>query len=148
MAIAVRATTISLALFLLSAGAAVAQIRDAVYRGTLVCDKLPFFETAAREAIEVTITGNTARYTHVVRERAEVSSETGDGALEGQKISLKGGWRGAADSYEASYSGTFVRRSAKLTGMQVWTHEGRTHRRACAGVIKRPLAVFLPRKKE
>ena len=128
--------------------AAQAQIRDAVYRGTLVCDKLPFFETAAREAIEVTISGSTARYSMVVRDRAVVSSETGGGNVDGMQISLKGSWQGTSDSYEASYAGTFVRRSAKLTGSQVWQHEGATHTRRCAGVIKRPFAIFLPRKTE
>ena len=32
-----------------------AQVRDAVYRGTMVCDKLPFSAGKIREAIEVTI---------------------------------------------------------------------------------------------
>jgi hypothetical protein len=127
--------------------AAWAQVRDAVYRGTLVCDKLPFFETAAREAIEVKIAGAEARYIHVVRERSETSFEQGTGLLDGQKITLKGSWNGEADSYEAGYSGTFVRRSAVLTGTQTWIHEGKTHIRSCKGAIKRPFAVFLPGEK-
>ena len=39
-----------------------AQVRDAVYRGTMVCDKLPFTVGNGREAIEVTIAGGAARY--------------------------------------------------------------------------------------
>ena len=126
---------------------ATAQVRDAVYRGTLVCPKLPFFEAAAREAIEVTISGGAVRYTIVVWDRAEISSEKGAGTLDGDKITLQGSWYGSKNSYQASYSGTFVRRSAKLTGTQVWPHEGVTHHRTCMGAIKRPFAIFLPKQK-
>jgi hypothetical protein len=127
-----------------------AQVRDAVYRGTLVCDKLPFFETAVREAIEVTIGAGTVKYLHVVRlrDQTEASPETGSGKLDGQAISLQGEWAGKADSYKASYAGTFVRRSARLTGTQTWTHDGKTVTRHCTGAIKRPLRAFLPREKK
>ena len=37
------------------------QIRDAVYRGTIVCDKLPFTERKMREAISVRIAGEIGR---------------------------------------------------------------------------------------
>ena len=46
-----------------------AQVLDATYRGTMVCDKLPFTSGQMREAIEVTVSGGTARYSHVVRLR-------------------------------------------------------------------------------
>ena len=124
--------------------AAAQAVRDAVYRGTLICDKLPFFETAAREAIEVKIKGTSVSYTHIVRERGELSFEQGAGTLDGDKIALNGEWTGEAEHYQASYSGTFVRRWAKLTGTQTWQHEGRAHTRNCEGAIKRPFAVFLP----
>ena len=137
------------ALLCLSATQALAQaqVRDAVYRGTLVCDRLPFFETAQREALEVNISGSDAKYSLVVRERrgAPTSSEQGGGKLDGEKISLTGKWSGASDRYESSYSGSFVRRSAKLTGTQTWTHDGKTFTRNCTGVIKRPFAAFLPK---
>src|SRR5436190_726295 len=97
------------------AGEAPAQVRDALYRGTMVCDKLPFFEVAAREAIEVKIKGASVTYTHIVRERGELSFEQGGGTLDGDKISLKGEWAGEEERYQASYSGSFVRRSAQLT---------------------------------
>jgi hypothetical protein len=48
---------------------AAAEVLDAVYRGTLVCDKLPFNSARMREAIEVTITGGAARYNHVLERR-------------------------------------------------------------------------------
>jgi hypothetical protein len=121
-----------------------AQVRDAVYRGTVVCDKLPFFETAAREAIEVKVKGGDVRYVHVLRERGELSFEQGSGALDGDKLALKGEWSGGAGSYQASYSGAFVRRSATLNGTQTWQHQGKTYTRKCSGAIKRPLAAFLP----
>lgn len=125
-------------------------VRNAVYRGTLVCDKLPFFETTAREALEVKIAGSEAKYTLIVREGrgAPTSTEQGSGKLEGEKISLAGNWNGKNDKYESSYSGTFVRRSAKLTGSQTWTHEGKSFTRNCTGVIKRPFAAFLPKDGE
>ena len=34
-----------------------AEVLDATYRGTMVCDKLPFTGQQMREAIEVTISG-------------------------------------------------------------------------------------------
>ena len=120
------------------------QVRDAIYRGTMVCDKLPFFETAARESIEVKIKGTAITYTHIVRERGEMSFEQGKGTLDGDKIALKGEWTGEVEKYTASYTGAFVRRSAKLAGMQTWQHEGKTYTRKCEGAIKRPFAVFLP----
>jgi hypothetical protein len=135
---------------------AAAQVLDAVYRGTLVCDKLPFTATKMREAIHVAIAGGAVRYTHVVRLRdtAEAVPEHGTGTLSGQRISLQGTWSGDTSDksntndkrkYQANYSGTFVRRSAKLTGTQTWTDGGKTVTRACSGAIKRPLKAFLPR---
>ena len=46
-----------------------AEVLDATYRGTMVCDKLPFTSQQTREAIEVTISGGAVRYNHVVRLR-------------------------------------------------------------------------------
>ncbi len=37
-------------------------VRDAVYRGTLVCTKLPFISKQLRTAIEATVTGTSVRY--------------------------------------------------------------------------------------
>ena len=146
-----RAALAALATTMLGAQAqAQALVRDAVYRGTMVCDKLPFFETAAREAIEVGITGGAAKYAMVVRLRdaGDTAQEAGSGKVDGQAISLQGEWTGKTDSYKASYSGTFVRRSAKLIGTQTWTHDGKTFTRKCSGAIKRPLRAFLPRQRK
>ena len=128
-----------------------AQVLDATYRGTMVCDKLPFTSGKMREAIEVTISGGTARYSHVVRlskVATEKMTEQGTGKIDGQKIDLQGSWKGGNRSYEAKYSGSFVRRTAKLKGTQTWTDGGKTVTRACMGAIKRPLRPFLPRKKQ
>ena len=128
-----------------------AQVLDATYRGTMVCDKLPFTSGKMREAIEVTISSGTARYSHVVRlgkVAVEKAAEQGTGKIDGQKIDLQGSWKGGNRSYEAKYSGSFVRRSAKLKGTQSWTDGGKTVTRACMGAIKRPLRPFLPRSKK
>jgi len=148
-----RVNTISMiAATMLTAAAAPAgaEVLDAVYRGTLVCDKLPFTDNKMREAIDVTIGGGAASYTHVVRlrELAETVTEKGAGKVDGQAISLEGTWKGSGREYKAKYSGTFVRRSAKLTGTQTWTDGGKTITRACSGAIKRPLKAFLPRNKK
>jgi hypothetical protein len=130
---------------------AAAQVLDATYRGTMVCDKLPFTSDQMREAIEVTIAGGAARYSHVVRLSkvgVEATTEQGTGTIDGQKINLQGAWKGGSRTYEAKYGGTFVRRSAKLRGTQTWTDGGKTVTRACAGAIKRPLRPFLPRAKK
>ena len=130
---------------------ATAEVLDAIYRGTMVCDKLPFTSDAMREAIEVTIAGGAARYSHVVRLRAvavEAVAEQGTGTVDGQRIDLQGSWKGDSRSYEAKYSGRFVRRSAKLKGTQTWTDGGKTVTRACAGAIQRPLKPFLPRHRK
>jgi len=128
---------------------AAAEVLDAVYRGTLVCDKLPFTTTTMREAIDVTIAGGVARYNHVVRmrDRAAEVLEKGVGVVKGQNIDLQGSWKDDTRQYEAKYSGTFVRRSAQLKGTQSWTDGGKTVTRACSGAIKRPLKPFLPRNK-
>jgi hypothetical protein len=129
-------------------GPAAAQVLDATYRGTMVCDKLPSISQQTREAIEVTISGGAVRYTHVVRLRnaaVEAAAEQGTGTLEGQKINLQGSWKGGSRQYEATYSGSFVRRSARLKGTQSWTDGGKSMTRACAGAIKRPFKPFLPR---
>jgi hypothetical protein len=76
---------------------AAAEVLNAVYRGTLVYDKLPFTEHKMREAIEVTIVGGAARYTHVVRLKAaavEPAAEQGTGTVVHQKISLQSSWKG------------------------------------------------------
>ena len=128
-----------------------AQVRDAEYRGTLVCGKLPFAQDPTRAAITVKLAGNEGPYerpVHIPARSKVVGQETGKAKVEGDKISLTGGWKDDKSSYEASYSGTFVRRSAKLTGTQNWTHEGKSFTRTCSGAIKRPLAVFLPKQKK
>lgn len=133
---------------LLTAGTlpAGAEVLDAVYRGTLMCDKLPFTDGRMREALDVTIAGGAATYTHVVRLRKapEQALEKGVGKVDGQNISLEGAWKADGREYQAKYSGTFVRRSAKLTGTQTWKDGGKTYSRACSGAIKRPLRAFLP----
>ena len=128
---------------------AMAEVLDAVYRGTMVCDRMPFIKTNRREAIEVTIDEGKVRYTHVVRLRdaPELKPEQGSGTLKGQDITLEGTWDGGAHSYKAKYSGTFVRRSVHLTGTQTWTADGKTVTRDCSGAVKRRLKAFLPRKK-
>ena len=123
-----------------------AQVRDAVYRGTMVCDKLPFSAGKSREAIEVTIAGSAVRYTQVVRlhDTAVAAPEQGTGTLNGDNISLQGTWKGGNRQYEAKYSGTFVRRHADLKGTQTWADGGKTITRSCSGTIKRPFKIFLP----
>jgi len=138
------------AVFVAATGApAKAEVLDAVYRGTMVCDRMPIIKTNRREALEVTIDGGKVRYTHVVRLRdtPELKPEQGAGSLKGQDITLEGGWDGGAQSYKAKYSGTFVRRSVHLTGAQTWTVDGKTVTRDCSGAVKRRLKAFLPRKK-
>jgi hypothetical protein len=128
-----------------------AEVLDATYRGTMVCDKLPFTSNKMREAIEVTIAGGAARYSHVVRLRnaaVEATAEQGTGTISGEKIDLQGSWKSGGRGYEAKYSGSFVRRSAKLKGTQTWTDGGKTAIRACAGAIERPFKPFLPRGKK
>ena len=56
----------------------------------------------------------------------EPVAEQGTGTLSGQNIDLQGSWKGGTREYEAKYSGTFVRRSAKLKGTQTWTEGGKT----------------------
>lgn len=129
-------------------GPVAAEVLDATYRGTMVCDELPLISQQTREAIEVTISGGAVRYTHVVRLRnaaVEAVAEQGTGTLDGQKINLQGSWKDGSRQYEASYSGSFVRRSARLKGTQNWSDGGKSMTRACAGAIKRPFKPFLPR---
>jgi hypothetical protein len=147
----VRHAVLAAAMMIAMAAPAAAQVLDATYRGTMICDKLPFTSDKMREAIEVTIAGGTLRYTHVVRltkVAVEAAAEQGTGTIDGQKISLQGGWKGGSRSYEAKYSGGFVRRSATLKGTQTWADGGKTVTRACSGAIKRPLKPFLPRSKK
>jgi hypothetical protein len=126
-----------------------AEVLDAVYRGTLVCDRLPFTDGKMREAIVVTIARGAVRYTHVVRLRGkkpEREVEQGTGTLTGQVIQLQGSWQEGGRQYHATYGGTFVRRSARLRGSQTWTAGGRQFSRACSGAVKRPFKAFLPRR--
>src|SRR5689334_4884402 len=147
----VRHAVVAAAAMIAMATPSATQVLDATYRGTMLCDKLPFTNDKMREAIEVTISGGTARYSHVVRLSkvdVEATTEQGTGTVVGQKISLQGGWKSGSRSYEARYSGSFVRRSATLKGTQTWTDGGKTVSRACVGAIKRPLKPFLPRAKK
>jgi hypothetical protein len=115
-----------------------------------VCGKLAFAQDPVRAAIAVKLDGNQGPYersVNMTRSRVD-GKETGAAKVDGEKITLTGGWKGDKSSYEATYSGTFVRRSAKLTGTQNWTHEGKSYTRECSGAIKRPLAAFLPKQKK
>ena len=147
----VRVRHVVLAAATVMATPAAAEVLDATYRGTMVCDKLPFTSDKMREAIEVTIAGGAARYSHVVRLRnlaVEAAAEQGTGTIDGEKIDLQGTWKGGGREYAAKYSGSFVRRSARLKGMQTWTDGGKTITRTCAGAIKRPFKPFLPRNRK
>ena len=147
----VRVRHVVLAAATVMATPAAAEVLDATYRGTMVCDKLPFTSDKMREAIEVTVTGGAARYSHVVRLRnlaVEAAAEQGTGTIDGEKIGLQGTWKGGGREYAAKYSGSFVRRSARLKGMQTWTDGGKTITRTCAGAIKRPFKPFLPRNRK
>lgn len=148
----VNATGLLLAaLIAIGSTPAAAVVLDATYRGTLVCDKLPFAKSRERAAISVTILGGAAHYSHAVRLRtavAEPTAEQGAGTVTGQNIALQGSWSGAAGEYKAAYSGTFVRRTARLKGTQTWTVAGKTVTRACSGAIKRPLRAFIMRRKK
>ena len=131
---------------------AAAEVLDAVYRGTLVCDKLPFtrMPRCARPST-VTIVGRrgalqSCRAAARQGVRESVWSRA-PASLNGQNIDLQGSWKDGTRQYEAKYSGTFVRRSAQLKGTQTWTEGGKTMTRACSGAIKRPLKPFLPRNK-
>jgi hypothetical protein len=128
---------------------AAAEVLDAVYRGTMLCDRIPIIKTNRREALEVTIDDGKVRYTHVVRLRdaPELKPEQGGGSLKGQDITLEGAWDGGGHGYKAKYSGTFVRRSVHLKGIQTWAVDGKTLTRECSGAVKRRLKAFLPRKK-
>jgi hypothetical protein len=124
------------------------QVRDAEYRGTLVCENLPFAVGQNRAAIVVKLTGNEGPYertVHLAGSRKVAGTETGTAKVDGDKISMTGGWKGEKDGYEANYAGTFVRRRAKLSGTQKWTHDGQSFTRNCSGSIRRPLAAFLPK---
>jgi len=102
-------------------------------------------------AIAVNIVSNEGSYERPVfmSGRGKLAgTEKGTAKVDGDKISLAGGWKGDKDSYEASYSGGFVRRSANLTGTQKWTHDGQSFTRNCTGSIKRPLAAFLPKSQK
>jgi hypothetical protein len=128
-----------------------AQVRDAEYRGTLVCGNLPFAQDPQRAAIVVKLTGREGPYerpVHMPLRTKVAGTETGTVKVDGNKITLTGGWKSDGGSYDASYSGTFVRRSAKLSGTQKWTHDGKSYTRNCAGAIQRPLAAFLPKQKK
>lgn len=127
-----------------------AQVRDAVYRGTLTCAKALFIKDAERAAIEVAISGSSAKYTRpvLIAGTNVAGLESGSGSVDGGTIKLAGNWKGDKASYEANYSGSFVRRGAKLTGDQKWIVDGKSYTRKCTGAIKRPLAAFLPRKKK
>ncbi len=123
-----------------------AQVKDGVYRGTLVCDQGEASKGKRRGAIEVTISGGNVSYQHTVRasDRGRVFGvESGSGTLQGQALKLDGSWSGQGENYKASYSGTFVRRGAQLTGTQVWTAGDKSQSRTCTGAIKRPLAIFM-----
>ena len=137
------------AMIVAACGSATAEVLDAVYNGTMVCDRMPFTNGKMREHIAVTIDGGKATYRHVVRLRdaeVETTAEQGTGTVSGQNIDLQGSWKGGAREYQAKYSGTFVRRSVKLKGAQTWADGGKTFTRACSGAVKRRLKPFLPRK--
>ena len=77
---------------------ATAEVLDAVYRGTMLCDRAPFIKANRREALEVNIDEGKVRYTHVVRLRdtPELKPEQGSGAIKVQDLTLEGGWDGGA----------------------------------------------------
>jgi hypothetical protein len=127
------------------------QVRDAEYRGTIVCENLPFAAGQNRAAIVVKLASNEGPYertVHLSGSRKVAGTETGTAKVDGDKISMTGGWKGEKASYEASYDGSFVRRRAKLTGTQKWTHDGQSYTRNCSGSIQRPLAAFLPKSRK
>ena len=104
-----------------------AEVLDATYRGTMVCDKLPFTSQQMREAIEVTISGGAVRYNHVVRLRnaaVEATGEQGTGTIDGQKIDLQGTWKSGSRQYEAN-----IQRQLRAAQRQAQGHADLDRRR-------------------
>ena len=127
--------------------AASAQVRDGVYRGTLVCGGQAMTGSQPRSAIEMTISGREVKYTRPVVEKGKtIGTESGSGTLDGDKISLAGAWRSDRMGFESAYTGSFVRRaSMTLAGSQTWTQDGKTVTRACTGAAKRTPLLFRPK---
>ena len=121
-------------------------IRDAVYRGTMVCGKLPFIQTGAG-IDRGDDRGNAAKYTRPValadRHRRSTARRQRHGRERQDQPERH------VEEGRRQLRGELYRRFrapvAKLTGAQVWSHDGKTYKRECSGAIKRPLAAFLPK---
>ncbi len=147
-----KSVTLALVAFAIAATAmpADAQVKDALYRGTLVCSPLPFLKGYLRGLMDLTIKGPSAEYRQPVINAEKgtlIGWETGSGTVDGTQVKLTGMWRGDSDSIEATYSGAIVRRTVRLSGTQIWTHEGKAYTRTCSGKIKRPFAVIMRMQK-
>ena len=126
-------------------GSAEAKVLDAVYRGTLECGRPPFGDDKTHDTVRVTIFDGKIKYSRVVQisDNPDAMPETGSGRLDGQNIRLTGAWRGSGRAYNAVYVGTFIRRTARLTGTQTWMVDGKVVVRTCRGSIKRPFRMFI-----
>jgi len=105
------------------------------FSGTLSCAKSAFANAARREPFTLEITGKIARYRHTVLNEdgtAGVGTESGEGSVAPEgRVTLVGGWKSGAYSYEARYSGTLAAKGGELAGNQAWTIHGRKDERSC-----------------
>ena len=118
-----------------------AQVTDGLYVGELRCTAVGDATIPLRTQIRVTVTGTTVRYNRDVHMANSSQSsgvkETGTGSVAGSTISVTGGAKGAAYSFESSYRGTIDAAGIAMTGGQKWYVNRGIQERSCTIAARR-----------
>jgi hypothetical protein len=134
--------TVASLLMLALAAPAMAQSLDGLYVGELRCTSISEASIPLRTQIRVTVAGTAVHYERDVHmaNSAQLSGvkETGRGTVTGSAVSMTGGARGTAYSYEATYSGTIAGRELTMSGSQKWHVKQGDENRGCTISARRP----------
>lgn len=136
-----EAIGLAVATLTLACTAAMAEGRDGIYRGTIVCEKLKNSQFMLRAPLDVTINGAqviAARPVFNLQGTFVVSTEIATGSIaDDGTIKFNSNWKGGGSSFEGSYSGVMAEKTGTLTGTQSWvTNTGKETRSCTAALVQ------------
>jgi hypothetical protein len=129
----------------LAAAPALAQSFDGTWHGRMTCARMSFTKGVQKVRFVLTVAKGHATFVRHVYDKDNstvVGSEEGGGTVAGDgAIALTATWRSAKAnskfSYTASYRGRLSGHTARLSGTQAWTHNGKREDRHCTIALTR-----------
>ena len=121
-----------------------AQSIEGIFRGTLVCEKMPASPDILHAPLDMTIRGSNVQFARPLfnwNGTLVVGSELGIGSVDPEgKLHLTSSWYNSGMTFDGEYSGALTKTSGTFSGTQSW-RDGKNNsgKRACTAAL-----VFAP----